>query len=127
MRALLTLAAASIFVAVSLPAQTRHSNPLRPPGKSQSHISPMPQVHHDFHSASRPKDPNQGRLRGHGYADFATGYGYAGYSDFDGNRSFDPDKWNDWWHERPERAFPRWLARNQDCARPWYRGDVLTC
>ena len=115
MRTLLSFAAASIVVAVSAPAQ---------------HISPMPQVHHDFHSASRPKDPNQSRSPGQGHANFAAGYGYAdyaGYSDFDGNRSFDPDRWNDWWHERPERAFPRWLSRNQDCARPWYRGDVLTC
>lgn len=59
------------------------------------------------------------------------GYGYAGgyweYGDYDANRSFDPDKWNDWWHERPGRAFPRWMARNRDCARQWYSGDVLTC
>lgn len=59
------------------------------------------------------------------------GYGYTGgyydSGDYDANRSFDPDKWNDWWHERPERAFPRWMARNRDCARQWYSGDVLTC
>jgi hypothetical protein len=53
--------------------------------------------------------------------------GYNDYGDYDANRSFDPDKWNDWWHERPERAFPRWMSRNRDCARPWYSGDVLTC
>lgn len=58
----------------------------------------------------------------------AGGYGgYYDYGDFDGNRSFDPDKWNDWWHDRPDRAFPRWMSRNRDCARPWYSGDVLTC
>jgi hypothetical protein len=56
-------------------------------------------------------------------------YWYAGYGgyDFDGNRSFDPQKWNDWWHDRPDRAYPRWMNRNQDCARRWYSGDVLTC
>jgi hypothetical protein len=53
--------------------------------------------------------------------------GYNDYGDYDANRSFDPDKWNDWWHERPERAFPRWMSRNQDCSRRWYSGDVLTC
>ena len=53
--------------------------------------------------------------------------GYNDYGDYDANRSFDPDKWNDWWHDRPERAFPRWMSRNQDCARRWYSGDVLTC
>jgi hypothetical protein len=53
--------------------------------------------------------------------------GYDDPGDYDANRSFDPDRWNDWWHERPERAFPRWMSRNQDCARQWYSGDVLTC
>ena len=53
--------------------------------------------------------------------------GYNDYGDYDANRSFDPDRWNDWWHERPERAFPRWMSRNQDCARPWFSADVLTC
>jgi hypothetical protein len=70
-----------------------------------------------------------GDHRRHG-RDGIVGYGYSGYNDYgdyDANRSFDPDKWNDWWHERPERAFPRWMSRNQDCARPWYSGDVLTC
>jgi hypothetical protein len=62
-------------------------------------------------------------------ADYAYSYpgGYYDPGDYDANRSFDPDKWNDWWHERPERAFPRWMARNRDCARQWYSGDVLTC
>jgi hypothetical protein len=54
------------------------------------------------------------------------GWGYYD-GDYDANRSFDPDKWNDWWHDRPDRAYPRWMSRNQNCARPWYSGDVLTC
>ena len=62
----------------------------------------------------------------------AGGYGYGAggyydYGDYDANRSFSPDKWNDWWHDRPDRAYPRWMSRNRDCARPWYSGDVLTC
>jgi len=70
--------------------------------------------------------------RGHGRRDGFDGAFYYGsgdydYGDFDANRSFDPDRWNDWWHERPERAFPRWMSRNQDCARRWYCADVLTC
>jgi hypothetical protein len=67
--------------------------------------------------------------RGHG-GGFAGGYyssGYNDYGDYDANRSFDPEKWNDWWHDRPDRAFPRWMSRNQDCTRRWYSGDVLTC
>ena len=65
--------------------------------------------------------------------DFAGGgFGYLGYNDYgdyDANRSFDPDKWNDWWHERPERAFPRWVWNNQNCTmdRMWYSGSGWRC
>jgi hypothetical protein len=83
-----------------------------------------------------PPDSNVGGVRihrghdrhGRGFAE--AGYfvpGYNDYGDYDANRSFDPEKWNDWWHDRPDRAFPRWMSRNQDCARRWYSGDVLTC
>jgi hypothetical protein len=67
--------------------------------------------------------------RGHGggFSDASYSSGYNDYGDYDANRSFDPEKWNDWWHDRPDRAFPRWMSRNQDCARRWYSGDVLTC
>jgi len=71
----------------------------------------------------------KGRVH-HGFPGLYASYGYAGYNDygdFDGNRSFDPDKWNDWWHDRPDRAYPRWMTRNSDCARRWFSGNVLTC
>jgi hypothetical protein len=75
---------------------------------------------------------NRGDFRnGRRNGNMAAAYGYAGgyydYGDYDANRSFDPEKWNDWWHDRPDRAFPRWMSRNQDCARKWYSADVLTC
>lgn len=64
--------------------------------------------------------------------DFDRGgfFGPWDYSyDFDGNRSFDPDKWNDWWHERPYRAYPRWVQNNRDCApeRMWQGGGEWRC
>jgi len=57
------------------------------------------------------------------------GYGYGGYydGDYDANRSFSPDKWNDWWHDRPDRAFPRWMSMNQNCERIWYSGAGWRC
>lgn len=60
------------------------------------------------------------------------GFGYSGYNDYgdyDANRSFDPDKWNDWWHERPERSFPRWVWNNQNCSpdRMWSSGSGWRC
>ena len=62
---------------------------------------------------------------------FGGGFAYAGGyyddGDFDGNRSFDPDLWNDWWHNRPDRAFPRWMRHNQDCQRLWWSGGGWRC
>jgi hypothetical protein len=36
---------------------------------------------------------------------FGWNEGWALYN----NRSFAPDSFNDWWHERPQRSFPRWM------------------
>jgi hypothetical protein len=58
---------------------------------------------------------------------FAYAGGYYDNGDFDGNRSFDPDLWNDWWHNRPDRAFPRWVQHNQDCQRLWWSGGGWRC
>lgn len=43
------------------------------------------------------------------------------------NRSWDPDSYNDWWHDHPNRAYPHWMTMNQDCQRRWFAGDVLRC
>jgi hypothetical protein len=55
--------------------------------------------------------------------------GYLDYGDYDANRSFDPDMWNDWWHERPYRAYPRWVQENQNCTpdRMWWSGTGWHC
>jgi len=43
------------------------------------------------------------------------------------NRSFEPDSYNDWWHDRPDRAYPRWMTHNQDCERLWWSGGGWRC
>ena len=43
------------------------------------------------------------------------------------NRSFSPDSYNDWWHDRPDRAYPRWMQNNQDCKRLWWSGGGWRC
>jgi len=60
---------------------------------------------------------------------YGSGGGYYDAGDYDANRSFSPDKWNDWWHERPQRAFPRWVWRNQNCTedRMWWSGSGWRC
>ena len=49
--------------------------------------------------------------------------GWAAYN----NRTFAPDSFNDWWHDRPDRAYPRWIYNNQDCARRFWAGGAWRC
>jgi len=43
------------------------------------------------------------------------------------NRGWQSDSYNDWWHDRPDRAFPRWVQHNQDCQRVWWGGGGWRC
>jgi hypothetical protein len=52
---------------------------------------------------------------------------YGGEWAYYNNRSFAPDSYNDWWHDRPDRAYPAWMRHNRDCQRQWFSGDVLRC
>jgi hypothetical protein len=60
---------------------------------------------------------------GRGDAFFAGWYD----SDIGENRSWRSDSYNDWWHDRPGRAFPRWMSDNQDCKRLWWSGGGWRC
>jgi hypothetical protein len=52
---------------------------------------------------------------------------YGGDWAYYNNRSFSSDSYNDWWHDRPDRAFPRWMQSNQNCARLWWSGGGWRC
>ena len=43
------------------------------------------------------------------------------------NQTFQSDSYNDWWHDRPDRAYPAWMRNNQNCQRQWYAGNMLRC
>jgi hypothetical protein len=43
------------------------------------------------------------------------------------NRSWEADSYNDWWHDRPDRAYPAWMRHNEGCQRMWFAGDTLRC
>jgi hypothetical protein len=48
------------------------------------------------------------------------------------NRSWEPDSYNDWWHDRPNRAFPRWVQEQRargtcDPNRMWWSGSGWHC
>jgi hypothetical protein len=48
------------------------------------------------------------------------------------NRSWDPDSYNDWWNDRPDRAYPRWVQEQRmrgtcDPDRMWWSGSGWHC
>ena len=47
--------------------------------------------------------------------------------DYQGDTAWRANGYNDWWHERPDRAFPRWMANNQNCERLWWSGGGWRC
>ena len=59
---------------------------------------------------------------------FDGGVVYSGYErDYQGDSAWRANSFNDWWHERPDRAFPRWMQNNQDCERQWWGGGQWRC
>lgn len=47
--------------------------------------------------------------------------------DYQGDTLWRPSSFNDWWHERPNRSFPRWMKHNQNCERQWWGGGAWRC
>ena len=52
---------------------------------------------------------------------------YDDYREYQGDTAWKSDSFNDWWHDRPDRAYPRWVGNNQNCERKWFAGDTLRC
>ena len=46
--------------------------------------------------------------------------------DYQGDSAWRSDSFNDWWHDNPERSYPRWM-QNGNCDRQWFAGDTLRC
>ena len=63
--------------------------------------------------------------------------GVATFGDYELRSSYDDRDWapqsaNDWWHDRPDRAFPRWVLEQQsrgtcDPDRMWWSGSGWHC
>lgn len=57
----------------------------------------------------------------------SSGDVYFGYRDYQGDTLWRADGFNDWWHDRPDRAFPRWVATNYNCERQYWSGGAWRC
>jgi hypothetical protein len=83
--------------------------------------------HHFSNLGCDSRRDRDGRGRGgSGCAVFGDSWGYY---DPEVNRSWDSDSYNDWWHDRPDRAFPRWVQHNEGCEpdRMWWSGGGWHC
>ena len=74
---------------------------------------------------------DKGRHRRHGDRDRGGDFRYplyaGGWDYYDINRSWGPDSYNDWWHDRPSRSQPRWVRDNANCERLWWSGGGWRC
>lgn len=125
----LLLATAALLAAAAIPAspaQAQSSGSAAFAGvSSHRHGGSSVRIHNGF--VSGPGD-RQGRRHGRFDDDAAIGTWYEGgewalYN----NRTWEPDSYNDWWHDRPDRAFPRWMANNGGCQRMWWSGGGWRC
>lgn len=91
-------------------------------------------LHHDRRSGFVANC--RGDLRGNRYSDCAAdgdGWAYAdGNWALANNRSWGPDSFNDWWNDRPDRAYPRWVQEQRmrgTCSpdRMWWSGSGWHC
>lgn len=83
--------------------------------------------------AFRCRDGSRHHGRNPGCGALVGGWVYAdGQWALYNNRSWEPDSYNDWWHDRPDRAFPRWVQEQQargscDPDRMWWSGSGWHC
>lgn len=112
-----TFAAAMLAVTLpAAPAQAKDGGGFAFSFRPDTTVSPAP----DFRFGRRDGDRDRRRHRG---------FDGVVYTDreYQGDSAWRSDSFNDWWHERPNRAYPAWVQRNQDCARQWWQGSVLAC
>ena len=123
---LITASAIAVFANPVTPAQAEHGD-----GREfRGHVATVGAG--DFRCDSRDRRGHGDRRRGELSCDvFLPGW-YGGEWSLYNNRSFEPDSFNGWWHDRPDRAYPRWVQEARQtgrCApdRMWWSGSGWHC
>jgi hypothetical protein len=116
------LLAAAASAAILTPAISAQAQPFT--GSSFTTDSGS-QVQQGRHGPGRG-DGNRHHRR-HDRTDAVIGWGWDVDWAYYNNRAFQPDSYNGWWHDRPDRAYPHWMQTNQNCDRMWYSADILRC
>ena len=79
--------------------------------------------HGDFRRDGRDRDRDRHDRRRHRGDDSIFIYD----RDWQGDTAWRANSYNDWWHERPWRSYPRWVSSNANCERVWQGGGVWRC
>ena len=117
MRGLLLILAAAATVAVAPAAAFPPSAvAFAPTARSSDESRSFVRVHRGHRDLGRA---HARRVRG--------GDVFFPYRDYQGDSLWRSDSFNDWWHDRPDRAFPRWVASNRDCQRQYWAGGGWRC
>ena len=129
------LTAAAVFAALAFPAPAvadhwgdmhRHRSPQFTDGSAAAR---------GFNACREVgRDRRDGRRdRGLSCDGFGNGFIYDdGQWALYNNRSWEPDSYNDWWNDRPDRAYPRWVQEQRrsgtcDPDRIWWSGSGWHC
>jgi hypothetical protein len=81
-------------------------------------------LHRDFRRGGRDNDGDRPDRRRHRDNDELI---FLGDREYQGDTAWRHNSFNDWWHERPHRSFPRWVQNNENCERQWWSGGVWRC
>ena len=84
-----------------------------------------------FHNGDRHDGDGRHHRRHRGNSGLFVEYDAGAWALYN-NHSWDSDSFNDWWHDRPDRAYPRWVLeqrRNGTCEadRMWWSGSGWHC
>ena len=123
-----SLTAVALLASVTLasgPAAAQHTVGIGIPNAKSAEMNGAARCHDG--------DRHHGRDGTSFHCGLGDGWAYAdGQWALYNNRSWDPDSYNDWWHDRPDRAYPRWVQqqRMQGSCQPdrmWWSGTGWHC
>lgn len=124
---LLGFAAAAAAIAAAAPV---HAQQFTSEGSAPSFVFNGPNGFPNWAARPNPADrtfSRSGCHRGHCGGQMIADGGFGYYYNPEINRSWDSDSFNDWWNDRPDRAYPAWMHHNQNCDRMWWGGGVWRC
>lgn len=127
------LIAAALGAALTLssaPAASRTLNGIGIPN-AKAPVFPGPSAVYDRQHRSHRGGPGHDG-RGGGLDSGATSWGFYDLQSSYDDRDWMPESGNGWWHDRPDRAYPRWVQEQRhqvtcDPDRMWWSGTGWHC